>query len=153
MQHSSNAQPDGFLFGFERLDVWQKAVELAGDVYAATRELPREELFGLSLQMRRAAVSVAANIAEGTSRSSGKDQARFFEIAFGSLGELATLLLIAAGQGWLNCEKTRTLRDGIERISRMLSGLRRSACKKVQQSAQQPVHQSCSSTNSEGEEI
>ena len=77
-------------FGFERLEVWRKAVEFASLVYTITKGFPREELFGLTMQLRRAAVSVAANIAEGASRSSGRDRARFFEIV--------TMLHIAYGQ-------------------------------------------------------
>jgi len=74
--------------GFERLDVWQKAAEFAGTIYEVTKSCLREEQFGLTMQLRRACVSVAANISEGASRASGKDQARFFEIAFGSLTKL-----------------------------------------------------------------
>lgn len=114
-------------FGFERLDVWQKAMKLAGDIYAITRSFPREEMFGLTNQLRRAGVSISANIAEGASRSSGKDQARFFEIAFGSLNEVATMMCIAKGQGFISEEQCTQMRADIACIGRMLSGLRRSA--------------------------
>jgi len=66
------------MFGFEKLRVWQHSVEFAGNVYGITKRFPKEELFGLTMQLRRASVSVAANIAEGASRVSGKDRARFF---------------------------------------------------------------------------
>lgn len=111
---------------FERLDVWNRAVKFASKIYAATKSFPREELFGLTSQIRRAAVSVAANIAEGSSRSSGKDQARFFEMAFGSLNEAATILYIASDQGLIGGERLSDLRLDISDIGRMLSGLRRS---------------------------
>lgn len=116
----ASADENQVLFGFERLDVWRRAVDLAGVVYSVCRGLPREEQFGLSLQMRRAAVSVAANIAEGASRSSGRDQARFFEIAYGSLNELATLLTIAASQGWMEDDRSGDLRREISEIGRMV---------------------------------
>ena len=117
----------GVVFGFERLDVWRKAVEFAGDIYAVTKSFPREELFGLTMQLRRAGVSIAANIAEGASRASGKDQARFFEIAFGSLNEVATMLYIAQGQGFINDDQSAKIRFEIADIGRMPSGLKRSA--------------------------
>jgi four helix bundle protein len=72
-------------------------------------------------------VSVAANIAEGTSRSSGKDQARFFEMAFGSLNEVATLLYIALDQEFITQDRLSALKSEIADIGRMLSGLRRTA--------------------------
>lgn len=114
-------------FGFERLEAWRRAVDFAGMVYRLTKDFPREEMFGLTMQLRRAAVSVAANIAEGASRSSGKDQARFFEIAYGSLNETATLLHIAVGQGFIQDEQLACARSEISEIGRMLSGLIRRA--------------------------
>ena len=114
-------------FGFEKLEVWQKAVGFAGAVYKATKGFPREEQFGLTTQLRRAAVSIAANIAEGASRSSGKDQARYVEIAFGSLNEVATMLYICVGQEFLTRDQLACLKIEIRDIGRMLSGLRRAA--------------------------
>ena len=113
--------------GFERLDAWKRAVQLAHYVYRITKRFPREELFGLTIQLRKAAVSVAANIAEGTSRSSGKDQARFFEIAFGSLNEIATMFHIAWGEQLIVQEDLDCVRRDVSDIGRMLSGLRRTA--------------------------
>ncbi|OFX17512.1 MAG: hypothetical protein A2Z18_06700 [Armatimonadetes bacterium RBG_16_58_9] len=117
---------DGDLFGFERLDVWREAVDLSCAIYELTKAFPREEMFGISAQIRRAGVSVAANIAEGTSRSSSRDQARFFEIAYGSLNETMTLLHIALRQQFLCSETFIELRRQIAGIRRMLSGLKRS---------------------------
>lgn len=113
------------VFGFERLEVWQKAVAFAGVVYKLTRGFPREELFGLTAQLRRASVSVAANIAEGASRSSQKDQSRFFEIAYGSLNEMVTLLQIASEQELISKDQMVCARLQISDMCRMLSGLRR----------------------------
>lgn len=114
-------------FGFERLDAWRFAVDFVKSLYALTRRFPREELFALTMQTRRAAVSIPANVAEGASRASGKDQARFFEIAFGSLSEVATLLRIAHDQEWVTPEEFAELRKSIARLARMLSGLKRKA--------------------------
>jgi four helix bundle protein len=114
-------------FGFERLDAWNRAVEFAGFIYELTKKFPREEVFGLTSQLRRASVSVAANIAEGASRSSGKDQARFFEIAFGSLNEIATMCHIALGQRFVGDTDLAHVRCEVSDIGRMLSGLRRTA--------------------------
>ena len=118
---------NGFSFGFENLEVWQRAVEFAGAIYALTKGFPREEMFGLTTQLRRAGVSVAANIAEGVSRSSGREQARFFEFSYGSLNEIATMLHIALGQGMIKADDLARARAEISRIGRMLSGLKRSA--------------------------
>ncbi len=114
-------------FGFKKLRVWQQAAEFAGVVYSATKSFPREELFGLAMQLRRASVSVAANIAEGTSRASGKDQARFFEIAYGSLSEVVTMLHIASQQAFLSERELADISAQASDMCRMLSGLRRSA--------------------------
>jgi len=114
-------------FGFERLDVWRKAVAFAGKVYELTSVFPREEVFGLTSQLRRACVSVAANVAEGSSRSSGKDQARFFEMAYGSLNEIATMLHIGRAQGLISDDELVDARSEILEMCKMLSGLRKSA--------------------------
>jgi len=89
------------MFNFEKLDVWQKAVAFADLVYSLTRDFPEPERFGLISQMRRAAVSVSANIAEGSSRTSRDDYARFVEIATGSLFEVVSHAFIAPKQNLL----------------------------------------------------
>jgi hypothetical protein len=76
------------MFNFEKLEVWQEAIQFADSVYTITRTFPDEERFGLTNQMRRAAVSISSNLAEGSSRSSRPDFARFVEIATGSLFEV-----------------------------------------------------------------
>ena len=114
-------------FGFEKLRVWRQAVDFAGLIYRLTKLFPRDEIFGLTSQLRRASVSIAANIAEGSSRSSGKDRARFFEIAYGSLNEVVTILHIAAEQGLVDGERLHHLKSDASDICKMLSGLKRSA--------------------------
>ncbi len=114
------------MFKFEKLEVWQKAVEYADLVYDATRAFPSEERFGLTIQLRRSAVSIASNIAEGTSRSSDADLARFIEIAYGSFLESVAELEIAKQQRFLKTQIFGTAYCKAEDLARMLSGFRRS---------------------------
>lgn len=114
------------MFGFERLDVWEKAIDFADTVYSVTRSFPADERFGLSNQMRRAAVSISSNIAEGSSRTSPKDFARFIEIATGSVFEVVSQSYISRNQGLLTPEEFEILYVAAEEQGRMLSGLRRS---------------------------
>jgi four helix bundle protein len=111
-------------FNFEKLDVWQRAVGLASFVYDFTRAFPGEEKFGIVSQMRRAAVSVSSNIAEGSSRSSRQDFARFVELAVGSLYELVSQGFIAQKQGFLDDQAFQRLYTESDELIRMLSGLR-----------------------------
>ena len=111
-------------FNFEKLDVWQRAVELAAFVYDFTRAFPPEERFGITSQMRRAVVSVSSNIAEGSSRSSRQDFSRFVELAVGSLYELVSQGFIARKQGFLDEQVFQKLYSDSEELIRMLSGLR-----------------------------
>lgn len=111
-------------FNFEKLDVWQRAVDLAAFIYDVTRKFPSDEKFGITSQMRRAAVSVSSNIAEGTSRSSKQDFSRFVELAVGSLYELVTQGFIARTQGFLDEQAFQKLYSDSEELIRMLSGLR-----------------------------
>lgn len=112
------------MFGFEKLDVWQLAVEFADRVYAVAARFPSEERFGLTSQMRRASVSISSNIAEGSSRSSRTDFARFVEIAYGSLMELVSQAHIAKRQSMITDSDFQELASIAERLARMLSGLR-----------------------------
>lgn len=114
------------MFNFEKLDVWQKAIAFADLVYNHTRNFPADERFGLTNQMRRAAVSISSNIAEGTSRMSQADFARFIEIATGSVFEVVSQAFIGQRQNFLNQESFCALYTAAEEIGRMLSGLRKS---------------------------
>src|SRR6266481_9480357 len=101
-------------YSFEKLRVWQAARGLSKKVYFATADFPQRERYGLTSQCNRAAVSVAANLAEGTSRQSRKDQAHFSEIAYGSLTELACLLILSKDIGILSEDSEKSLRRSIE---------------------------------------
>src|SRR5438132_7726847 len=114
------------MFNFEKLEVWQKAIQFADVVYRLTKAFPDDERFGLTSQMRRAAVSISSNIAEGTSRHSKDDYARFLEIATGSVFEVVSQSLIAQRQNYLSEQDRQRLYAAAEEQSRMLSGLRKS---------------------------
>jgi four helix bundle protein len=114
------------MFNFEKLDVWHKAIDFADRIYNETRAFPAEERFGLANQLRRAAVSISSNIAEGSSRSSKNDFARFTEIAAGSLFESVSQAFIARRQSFLDEQQFRGIYANAEELSRMLSGLRKS---------------------------
>ncbi len=107
------------------LKVWQMAMELAKNCYRATNAFPREELFGLTSQIRRASASVPANIAEGQGRNQTKEILNHLSIARGSLMELDTHLELSQRIGFLSQQELEKLFALSDQISRMLSGLRR----------------------------
>lgn len=109
---------------FRDLVVWQRSMRLAEEIYSATRTFPREELFGLASQMRRAAVSVPSNIAEGQGRDSAKSFAHFTNQARGSLYELETQLELARNLGMIPRKQSELLLLEAAEIGRMLHGLR-----------------------------
>ncbi len=115
-----------FEFNFERLEAWKQALAFSKVVYQVTKSFPDDERFGLTSQMRRAAVSVASNLAEGSSRSSRQDFARFVEIATGSLFEVVAQIEIARSQGFGTEDKWADLRARAAELTKILSGLRRS---------------------------
>ena len=107
----------------EKLDVWKMSVEMVTKVYQFTKGFPADERFGLTSQIRRAAVSVPANIAEGAARQHNKEFLQFLFVAQGSTSELETEILIAKNLGYLDEVKYRELHEGINTIARMLVGL------------------------------
>jgi four helix bundle protein len=114
------------MFNFEKLDVRDEAIQFADLVYQLTRGFPPDERFGLTNQMRRAAVSVSSNIAEGSSRASRPDFSRFVEIATGSLFEVVSPATVSRRQGLLSDDEHQRICAAAEKQSRMLSGLRKS---------------------------
>jgi four helix bundle protein len=115
---------------YKDLIAWQKAVDLVELIYRATEHFPRREIFGLANQMRRAAVSVPSNVAEGQGRSSTRDFLHFLAIATGSLQELETQVLIVARLQYLAPETVRGLMEASTEVARIISGLRTSLCAK-----------------------
>ena len=106
---------------FRTLRVWEKAHDLVMSVYRATRAFPQEERFGLTSQLRRAAVSVPANIAEGCGRWGDRDFSRFLVIAIGSASEVEYLILLAADLNLLTSSQHETLNARVVEVKKMLS--------------------------------
>ncbi|MCJ7458569.1 MAG: four helix bundle protein [candidate division Zixibacteria bacterium] len=109
---------------FEDLEVWKKAHKLVLGIYKLTRDFPKEEKFGLVSQMRRAAVSVPANLAEGFKKRSLRDKSNFYNIAQGSIEELRYYLILAKDLNYV--PENQELINATEEIGRMLHGLIRS---------------------------
>ena len=120
------------LFSFENLEVYTKARLLVKEVYLLQEVFPKEERYALCDQLRRAASSIPANIAEGSGRSSLKEKIHFIEIAYGSLMEVFCELQTASDLGYITEERIEKLRPLITDIAKMLSGLRNSLTNKNQ---------------------
>lgn len=108
---------------FRNLIVWKRSVELATLIYKKTVEFPKSELYGLTSQIRRAAVSISSNIAEGAGRRSRKEFANFLSISYGSACELETQLIIGRNLGYINSDDFNTLFSEIDEIQKMLYSL------------------------------
>ncbi len=105
------------------LEAWKKSIELVKDVYFITKNFPSNEQFGLVSQMRRAAVSIPSNLAEGAARFSDKESIRFIEISLGSLAELETQIIIAKELNFI--KENQVLLEKIKTVSALLIGLRK----------------------------
>jgi four helix bundle protein len=116
---------------YKDLSVWQKAMDLVEDCYHVTDSFPRSEEFGLKSQMRRAAVSIPSNVAEGNVRHASKEYCRFLAIALGSTVELETQAAIARRLRLLSTQDAETLISRCQEIGKMLNGLRLSIAKRV----------------------
>lgn len=116
----------------EKLEAWNQAVNFVISVYKLTETFPREEKFGLTSQIRRAAVSVPANLAEGAARKSNKEFIHFLSNAQGSASELDTELLIAYKLGYLSENNYFALRSSLDNIGRMISGLSQHLKRRIQ---------------------
>ncbi|MDD5326663.1 MAG: four helix bundle protein [Phycisphaerae bacterium] len=110
---------------YRDLLVWQKSMVLVTDAYKGTRSFPKDEIYGLASQMRRSAVSIPSNIAEGYGRNSRSDYVRFMRIAMGSLYELQTQLDISLNLGYITRDCHEELFESSREIERMLSSLMR----------------------------
>ncbi len=108
---------------YRDLIVWRKGMQLVTEIYRATRLFPRDETYGLTSQLRRAAVSVPSNIAEGQAHFSQKEFHRFLSHARGSLVEIETQIMIAGNLGYLSIHQSRALLDKTAEVGRMLNGL------------------------------
>ena len=114
------------IFSFEKLIAWQKARELALEIYKITKLFPKDELFGITSQMRRFSVSVASNLAEDSGRNSMKDKARFTEIAYGSALELLNQLILSFDFEYIEEQKYIEIREKITEVTVLINGLYKS---------------------------
>lgn len=105
------------------LDVWKKSVSLVTSIYDVTRAFPKDEMYGITNQIRRSAVSIPSNIAEGSARQGDKEFAQFLFISLGSLSELETQLIIAHNLKYLTLNEYESLINQLEEIRKMLLGL------------------------------
>ena len=108
---------------FKKILVWQKSISLVTKIYKATRTFPKEEMFGLTSQIRRSSVSIPSNIAEGSGRESSKDFLRFLYISMGSIFEMQTQLEIAKNIIYIKEEEFNNLYEDSREIERMLASL------------------------------
>jgi four helix bundle protein len=111
---------------FKQLIAWQKAMDLVVNLYGATKPMPRDEQFGLTSQIHRAAVSIPSNIAEGQARGTTRDFLRFLHMALGSCSEVETQLMLARRLGYLSEQSTDELLLDISEVGRLINGIIRS---------------------------
>jgi four helix bundle protein len=118
------------IHSFRDLVVWQKSVDLVTEIYRLSKKFPKDEVFGLTSQIRRAAVSIPSNIAEGRGKSSKGEFQQFLHHAMGSLAEVETQIVIAQNLGYLNAAEVEPVMEIIAEVGRLLNGLLTSLKKK-----------------------
>ena len=111
-------------FSFQRLETYRVSIDFVKDVYSVTNSFPESERYGLSSQVRRAAVSISSNIAEGVSRISDKEKSHFIEISYGSLMEVLCQMEISKDIGYITEKKFEEIELKIKRLSKLLTSLR-----------------------------
>ncbi len=118
-----------YTYSFEKLAVWSEARTFVKNLYILTSKFPPSEKYGLVSQLRRAAISVVSNIAEGSSRNTGKDRAQFYQIAYSSVLEVLNQLIISNDLEYINSEQLHQCRLEIDTICQKLAALRNSQLK------------------------
>lgn len=108
---------------FTDLNAWKEAYKLVIEIYKITKHFPKEERYGIVSQVRRCAISIASNIAEGFSRRSNKEKIQFYYIAHGSLTELQNQLIICRGIGYIESEQYKELINDTKTVQRLINGL------------------------------
>ena len=108
---------------FRDLNIWQKGIDLVKDIYKETQNIPRQEIYGLTNQIRRAAISIPSNIAEGHIRQHRAEFRQFLSVALGSLAELETQIVISRELNYISTEKSLNLIDQMGSIGKMIRGL------------------------------
>ncbi|WLD23029.1 four helix bundle protein [Flavobacterium dauae] len=115
----------GYVFSFEKLEVWKNAKNFILDIYELVKKYPKEEIYGLSSQIKRSSSSIATNIAEGTSRNTKKDKAHFLTIAYSSAMEIINHLIISRELNYISEIEYCILREQIEKICNQINSLRK----------------------------
>ena len=126
MKSSELEKLNNYKFSFEKLEVWQFSINFAKIVYGIANKFPMEEKFGLTSQIKRAVISISSNIAEGSAKKSLKDQARYTEIAFGSLLEVLNQFILAFELSYISEQDLFIIRTEIESLSRQINALKNS---------------------------
>ena len=108
---------------YKDLNIWKRSIGLVEDIYKITQNFPKEEIYGLTSQLRRAAVSIPSNIAEGFTRLHNKEYRQFLYISLGSCAELNTQIIISSRLSYISSEKANGTLNEIEEISKMIVGL------------------------------
>ncbi len=119
-----------YTYSFEKLEVWKLSIDLVKEVYRIVKKFPRSEQYGLSSQMRRAVISIPANIAEGSARTSSKDQVHYYQIAYSSANELLCEAIIAKELYYITEDEYYNLREKIEEVTNKINSLRKSKIQK-----------------------
>jgi four helix bundle protein len=112
------------MHNFKKLDIWSKSVAFVSDIYRLVSTFPQKERFGLVSQMQRAAISIPANIAEGSAKSGNKDFARFLEISLGSTFELETELIVSLYLSYIDKDKYNYLEEKLSELQKMIIGFK-----------------------------
>lgn len=120
-------------YNFEKLEVWKFSIDFAKKVYEITESFHDIEKFGLISQIRRAVVSISSNVAEGSAKQSLKDQARFTEMAFGSLMEILNQMILSFKLKFIKEKDYIDIRNYIENLSRQLNALKKSQLKRYKE--------------------
>ena len=108
---------------YENLDAWKEATNLAVQIYQTTKNFPKEEIFGITSQLRKASISISSNIAEGSGRKSKKDFKQFVHMASGSSNEVESLLHICSRLDLITADSYKELKQNTERLGRLIGGL------------------------------
>lgn len=114
------------VFSFEKLIAWQKSRELALLIFKTTKKFPKDELFGLTSQMRRCSISISSNLAEGSGRNSFKDKARFSEIAYSSSLELLNQIILSLDFEYISEKEYLIIREKLTEVNMLIDGLYKS---------------------------
>ena len=114
------------MHNFKELRVWQESIRLSEEIYAITNNLPKEEMYGLNSQIRRAVISIPSNVAEGSGRESKKEFNQFLNISLGSSFELETQLILSENLNFLTRDELSHIYQSLSEIQRMLYGLKKS---------------------------